>query len=239
MPRQCLAAGEGCEVDGGPGACRIWIQHWRPRKTGPGFPLAVAECRTHGLAFTLYPAGHVPYGRVAMAPVGPEGRPLGMATEGEAVAASDEEPEGTEGGGPLAWRTTLFGAAQDAADGQSWPRRNSTGPGSWRTQGRWIVLGAMLLGLTGAPEQSTAGQDLLGVSELKRRDAAAAYACALGYRARGQAVTQPLVELEQAGSLMLDWLLVAGFWARRWGRPLRNDCRSGQLLRLVPRARSP
>jgi hypothetical protein len=235
MPQQCIAVGDDC----GGQHCRIRIQHWRPRKTGPGYPLLVAKCRTHGVAFTLYPPGHVPYGRVAMAPVDLAGRPLeAAAEEDEPLDRFSDKPEPSQSV-PLAWRTTLFGAAQDAADGQSWPRRNSTGPGSWRTQGRWILLGALLLGLTGGLEERAAQQGLLGVSELTRRDAATAYAAAPGYRERGQAVTRPLVELEQAGSLMLDWLLFAGCVARRWGSPRRCDPGSGQLRWLIPRARAP
>ena len=229
MPEQCVAAEEGQ-------CCQLWVQHWRLRKTGPGFALVVAECRTHGVAFTLYPPGHVPYGRVAMAPLDPAGRPLQL----EAVDADGEDfedaAEATESV-PLAWGTTVFGAAEDAANRQPWPRRNSTGPGSWRTQGRWILLGASLLGLMG--EQLGAPQGLLGVCELTRRDAATAYAAATGYRARGQAVTRPLGELEQAGAAMLDGLLVAGFRACRWGSAGRCDPRSGHVRWLMPRARAP
>ena len=53
--------------DGQP--CRLSLHHERPRKTGPCFALSVLRCRAHGIAFTVYPPGHVPYGRVALAPV--------------------------------------------------------------------------------------------------------------------------------------------------------------------------
>jgi hypothetical protein len=241
MPAQCIAASEGCD-----GPCRIWVRHWRPRKTGPRFPLVVAECRTHGVAFTLYPPGHVPYGRVAMAPVDPGGQLLRAPeaaddTDDDGSLDVGDDERGRHHAPPLTWGTTLFGAARDAADGLPWPRCDSIGAGCWRTQGRWIVLGATILGLIGTPHEggAVANPDLLGVSELSRRDAAAAYAAAPGYRSRGRALALPLVDLERVGPLLLDWLLVAGFVVGRWGLPLRRDPHSGRLRRLVPRARDP
>src|ERR1017187_11039531 len=60
LPDRCLdtAACAGCEIS---------VHHLRARRTGPQFPLTVVHCKTHGHAFTLYPPGHVPYGRVAVA----------------------------------------------------------------------------------------------------------------------------------------------------------------------------
>jgi len=236
MPLACMAEGAGSDGD----PCRIWLHHRRPRKTGPGFPLTVVECRTHGVAFTLYPPGYVPYGRVAIAPVDPEGRLLHESTEHGALEVGGSVDDDSDAGPvarSLAWSSTLFRAAQDAAQGLPWPRVAS-GCDCWRTQGRWIVLGATILGLMSATEGSMTG-DLLGVSALGQREAAAAYAAASGYRDRGQAVTLPLAELEQAGLLALDQILVAGFVAARWGPPRRWDSRSGRLRRLVPRARAP
>ena len=55
--------------------CSLSIDHYRDRKTGPGFPLAVVGCRRHPICrFTLYPPGHIPYGRqavVSCSPLGP------------------------------------------------------------------------------------------------------------------------------------------------------------------------
>lgn len=52
--------GEGCQI----------VKHsWRPRKTGPGHPVAILQCLMHGRYFTVYPSGHVPYGRQRIAPV--------------------------------------------------------------------------------------------------------------------------------------------------------------------------
>ena len=175
---------------------------------------------------------------IAMAPVDPAGRLLHAQTEPDLLAVTDRDL-GEAGGEQLAWGATLFGAAQDAAERVPWPRRASCGPGSWRTQGRWIALAATILGLSGLPGEAQLETGLLGVSALTRREAAAAFTAAAGYQSRGRAITLPLVDLEQAGQCVLDWLLVAGFVAMRWGLPQRWDPRSGQLRVLAPRARAP
>lgn len=230
MPLQCVA--------GGSGPCRLRINHWRHRKTGPAFPLCVVECRTHGVGFTLYPPGHVPYGRVAIAPVDTAGRLLHAPTEHEPPTEHEHEL-GNSDAAQLGWGATVFGAAQDAAQGLPWARRQSSGPGSWRTQGRWIVLGALLLGLLGSPDHRSLDAGLLGVSGSMQRQSAAEYAAARGYRDRGRAVVRPLVDLEQSSPFALDWLLMAGFVAARWGPARRWDPHSGQLRDIVPRARAP
>ena len=72
--------------------CRIDKQGFRERKTGPEFPIQVLHCGTHTRYFTAYPVGHVPYGRVRMAPVEPGGQ-ASEVVEGEPAAS---------------WRGTLF-----------------------------------------------------------------------------------------------------------------------------------
>ena len=94
LPSRCVyATGEQ--------TCAIFVDHYRKRKTGPCYPVAVVGCRVHGRRrYTLYPAGHYPYGRVAVVP---------YSAGGELLLDADR-------GGP-AWQATLFGAAQDAAQG--------------------------------------------------------------------------------------------------------------------------
>jgi hypothetical protein len=234
MPSECAEAGESGAGD----PCRIWLHRWRPRKTGPRFSLVVVKCRTHNVAFTLYPPGHVPYGRVAIAPVDPQGHLLHEPTERDTLEAAGSVESDSEAAS-LAWGGTIFRAAQDAAHGVAWPRASSSGTEGWRTQGRWIVLAATILGLTSPAAESSSAAGLLGVSALTQREATAAFAAANGYRGRGRAVTLPLVDLEQAGSFALDWLLIAGFVAARWGPPRRWDSRSGRVRHLAPRARAP
>lgn len=220
VPDRCCRS----EADGPP--CHLLVHHWRDRKTGPEFPLLVLQCRTHGIAFTLYPPGHVPYGRCAVAPVDLEGQPL---------FGVDEEPcEAT-----LAWEQTLFGAAQDAARRQAWPRRNDGAPqqGCWRTQGRRIAQLGQVLGLAGAGDSVMVGP--LGISALGQREAEAAYGQAKGYEARGRAVSTIASELQSVPCDLLDLILAAGFVAGSWGRAYRWDTRTRQLRPVVPRARSP
>lgn len=73
------------------------MHHWRARKHGPGFPLAVARCRVHGRAFTLYPPAWVPYGRLAIAPA---------------------KLDGVRSTG---WAEAVFALVRAIADGGPWP----------------------------------------------------------------------------------------------------------------------
>lgn len=56
--------------------CQLEKHDFRRRKTGPEVPLRVLRCHTHGHDFTVYPPGHVPYGRVALVPVDLQGEPI-------------------------------------------------------------------------------------------------------------------------------------------------------------------
>ncbi|MBW2735461.1 MAG: hypothetical protein JRH20_24010 [Deltaproteobacteria bacterium] len=217
MPDRCN------EADNESAPCKLRVQHWRERKTGPQFALLVVKCETHGVAFTLYPPGHVPYGRVAVAAVDREGRPL---------RRGDDRTE-------LAWEQTLFGAAVDGAGRIAWPRTGAADGslGSWRTQGRYIAQAAELLGLTEIQEPVLVGP--LGVSELGQREAAGAYGRATGYETRGLAICTIVQELELVDCDLLDMILFAGFAAGRWGRARRWDAREAQLRDVGPRARSP
>ena len=88
----------------------VWVDHVRERKTGPCFPLTVLVCGTHEVGFTLYPPGHVPYGRAAVARVAPDGR------------AIIDGPSGAE-----VFDGTVFAAALDASKGTAWDREREGG----------------------------------------------------------------------------------------------------------------
>jgi hypothetical protein len=222
MPDRCSKALLG---DSPP--CDLEVRHWRERKTGPRFALLVVKCHTHGFAFTLYPPGHVPYGRCAIAPVDPEGWPMHRVEDGSPERA-------------LAWDASIVRAALDAARGEPWPRSNGdwTGAvGSWRTQGRYLGQLAEILGLVGAQDSPLVGP--LGVSALSQREATTAYVGATGYRERGRALCMIVGELASARCDLLELILAAGWESGLWGRPLRWDARAGQLREVVPKARSP
>src|SRR5260221_5223061 len=95
MPLSCVQASPGDP------ACVIVVHHTRERKAGQQIPVTVAQCRTHRRAFTLYPLGHVPYGRLAVAPV---------TLDGQMVLSTHSEPAAGDRRSP-AWRATQLGAA--------------------------------------------------------------------------------------------------------------------------------
>ena len=81
----------------------------------------VVYCKTHGLHYTVYPPGHVPYGR---APVAASGAGAGLS----------------------GWRGTVF----EPAVCPGWRRQYEYGGGTcWHTRRRWLRRGGKLLGLSG------------------------------------------------------------------------------------------
>lgn len=254
LPVQCIACPPASR-----GACLLRVDHRRPRKTGPGFALTVMSCATHDLAFTLYPPGHVPHGRVAIAPISST---TGAGTPSELLFAADNSPRERERSSIVAtaipsdpcvpaadsalparraldWDVTVFEAARDAVDRRAWSRaREGTPPKRWRTQGRKIALGAAMLGLLSAPEPRLGIAEALGIAPLALSDVARSFVAATGFRARGQAVCDTLDLLTVSRSLG-DRLLVAGAKSGCWGEPLRCDPHSGRLLALSNAARAP
>jgi hypothetical protein len=255
MPDQCIEGGAGQGVQ-----CVVRVHHRRERKTGPEHALVVAECLTHGVAFTLYPPGFVPYGRAAIVPVDGEGELVRCGEPSDGIVeggppneqgGSDKSEDGADVDredepvtarlrAPLAWELTLFRAAQDGARGKPWPRRGVevSAFGSWRTQGRRIAMAAELLGLV-AQRHASPLIGPLGISALGHQDASAAYQQAAGYKSRARAVVVPLAELERAGCRLLDPVLAAGFEAGRWGRAWRWNASRHELYEVPAQARSP
>jgi hypothetical protein len=153
MPRSCIHASVGDE-------CVLIFHHLRDRKTGPQIPVTVVQCNTHRRAFTLYPLGHVPYGRQAVAPVGLDGRVI-FSTEIE-VRGDAAQP---------AWETTAtLGPAFAAMGGET---VKITDPRWWATAvPERLGTGARLLGVD--PELSDADGDAialrLGIPRLVHRN---------------------------------------------------------------------
>ena len=86
LPSRCVYAT-------GKQTCAMFVDDYRKRKTGPCYSVAVVGCRVHRRRrYTLYPAGHYPYGRVAVVP---------YSAGGELLLEADS-------GGPP-WQATLFG----------------------------------------------------------------------------------------------------------------------------------
>lgn len=82
------------------GGCDLRAHSYRFRKTGPGHRLLVVRCYTHGLAFTVYPAGYVPYARTSL-----ELSPIALSLFLAAFAASKGERWRGSGDGEQSWTT--------------------------------------------------------------------------------------------------------------------------------------
>jgi hypothetical protein len=160
----------------------------------------------HGRGFTLYPPGHVPYGRLAVGPVTADGE---LVRRGGAERAPD-------------WSGTVFGAATDAAAGEAWPRER---PARWRTQRRWLKLCAAIVGIAVSSASQSHVEQVsrqLGTPTLTLVEAGGRWSSARGYRSRGAAIVSVLERLpwsEQLG----DRILAAGAIGGLWGRPSRWD----------------
>lgn len=214
MPTSCpqgACAGEGC---------KLAVHHRRKRKTGPGHPLVVIACRTHGVGFTLYPPGYGPYRRQPVERLSPAGRALQADDAADPVAAE--------------FAGTLFEAASEACAGRAWAR-DADAEGRpperwWSTQGRHLRLAARLVGvaieLTEKLRESIAA--VLSVGTLTLREKARAR----GYRGIGEAVCAVLSGMRR-GPRRSRQLLVCGHLVGRWGEPMHWDARR-EVLRRSP-----
>jgi len=200
--------------DGQP--CRLSLDHERPRTTGPRFAISVLRCRTHGIGFTVYPPGHVPYGRVALAPVAPDGHALITAHSG-----ADR------------FENTLFAAALDAADHQAWPQAAEDGHIIPRipTQMRRLVRACRLLGVDPTLEADSREclGSILGVPGQHLHDGAVRIQQQPGYHSRGEAVVGVLDGLQGTGISLFDRLVACGAQAGLWPALQRWDPASGRL----------
>jgi hypothetical protein len=206
MPQGCVHASKG------DAACALVVHHRRARKTGPQIPVTVVQCRTHRRAFTLYPLGHIPYGRVAVAPVGLDGEVL-FATEREPPADGKRSPD---------WRATRFGPAFAAiAD----PTVKLTDPRWWATETpERLAQSAALLGVHPARSVPVADEIAfrLEIPRLVLRQATDEYARARGRADRGRVLVGVLAQLG-ADACLLDRVLAAGACAGCWGTVTRWD----------------
>ena len=198
MPARCPTAEDHTP-------CRLRVNHYRWRKTGPQHPIAVVGCRIHGGGcFTLYPPGHIPYGRKPIAPTGPSG-----------VLYVEVET------GKPHWEATLFSAPVDASKEQRWYEESPPEDARRRrTQGRRTEWAGLLLGVHPTTDDCTRERiaDRLGIPLLRHREA-----CALWQKpwpSRGRAVAAVLGALPVTGALG-EKILAAGAVAGLWGEAMR------------------
>ena len=208
LPSRCVYATEEQ-------TCVMFVDHYRERKTGPCFPVAVVGCRVHGgRRYTLYPPGHYPYGRVAYAPYSAAGQVL--------VDAESGQPQ---------WDATLFEAALDAEQEERWPSEQHW----WqrlevprrRTQGRRLEVAGRLTGVHPQLAEDVRERiaTRLGVATMVL--IAGARAWGRWWRTRGSAVAAVLHALGGGTSLMDAWRQ-PGRSATCGGRRARDEWRAGR-----------
>jgi len=194
-------------------SCRISINHHRVRKTGPCFPLAVVKCDKHHFCFTLYPPGHVPYGR----------RPLiaNIAVDGSKINNEPIDIHNSEN--KLAsFQGSFFDAALDAGFSKTWPKESFMGSleSRFNTQLRHMDRASRLLGIHSALDikQTEEIAEILNLprqvvsenlSELKHQPT---------LKKQGQTICQLLMILPQTLSLF-ERLVEAGSTAILWPTP--------------------
>jgi hypothetical protein len=211
---------DACPFAGLEERCSLTVNHWRERATGPEHPVLVLECKEHGHAFTVYPCGHVPYGRAAIAPVSEDGEVLG---------------------GQAPWRATALAAVLDAEKRELWPRDSPAGdPRRRRTQSRGVAWAGALLGLDGGRSVEALSRlaVLLGLPTQDLLDAARELPAAAGLVARGAVIAAVLARLP-LGPCVLDAVLRAGALAGLWGPPIRFEPVRGRRRFLFPPSGTP
>lgn len=226
LPRECPAsAGSTC-------TCVVRLDHTRRRKTGlPG--LAVARCRVHDIAFTLYPPGQVPYGRVPVAEVAPDGSEIRRASRTDGLPVAEVAPASPAVSDlrPVrdAFARTDFVASADAATGKFWPGAcvldHDPCEGVVATQRRRVERQLALLGLDPAVARPVRDQirEVLGLDGVVVAAAVRVLGCApASLRRRGEAICRLLLELGNPKRLATR-LAITGRLVGRWGRPFCWD----------------
>lgn len=197
-PECCPRGGDGDE-------CATARHKWRSRKTGPRHPLLVMKCRPHRVHFTIYPPGHVPYGRVPLVQLAPDGSELG--DDGDIASR---------------FADTYFEAGPDAARGDAWARECPGGTDRWwSTQLRRLRRACRVTGVEPElpPGLRERLAEVLDVDGAVLAAAVAGIEADGGYRARGRAVVSVLGAL---GPTWPTWwrLAEAGWLAGVWRRPV-------------------
>lgn len=101
--------------------CRLSLNHYRERATGPCFSVAVIRCRSHSIYFTLYPHGYIPYGRQRLvANISEWGSPVIDDLTDEPSETDDLADDQNEDRKLSPFRESFFAAALSAGKGEKW-----------------------------------------------------------------------------------------------------------------------
>jgi len=210
----------------------------------------VARCAVHGHAFTVYPPGFTPYGRLALVAIAYDGGEVATlvvapAAADPVVAPAAADPavapattDSAEEPPPAVADTTCFSDARRASIVEPGVRAPGKGGSRfwWQTQRRRLAAAVRLCGV--AVDLNLA--DRLGraraleVAVQVLADAAAAIAAAPGYRSRGCAVVAVLDAMSGPAATAFDRLrrlLAAGHLAGLWGPPYLWDRAARRLRR--------
>ena len=183
-------------------ACRVFLDHQRPRKTGPGFPLYVMRCRIHGVVFTLYPPGYTPWGRQKWAPVAPDGALLS--------SEKDASP----------FRNTYFEAALDLAENIIWVNEKEWDTGydkpSFITQLCHLQRSVELLGLNQNPSQQEVFAETLGVPGQQLHEATLTIERQLSITSLGRSVYNVLSAISPMMKSVFERLAACGAAVGLW-----------------------
>jgi len=189
-------------------SCHIVNDHNRERKTGPCFPIRVLRCKTHKLGFTVYPPGHVPYGRQRIAPI--------EADSSQIINTPDEH---TFGG-------TFFDAAIDANNKNVWTKEffeNSIFP-RYSTQINHIKRASLLLGIAPCLDEKLREiiSQTLNVPGQLIFENASLIENSSGNQIKGEAVCNILNELSEK-TLIFERLATVGHLIGLWPKLLLWD----------------
>jgi hypothetical protein len=212
-----------CAWADGVSQCRVRLKIVRSRKTGPRHDLWVFYCPVHGVYFTVYPPGYLPFARQAVVAVMPDG----SAPDDDADAKSDAVPPLMEG--------TLPGVAWDARDEKTW-RVACQRPDCWRTTlVRHLDRATHLVGVAAdvGPDKQLTCAETLAVDLLRLREGQAMIGNEPGVIGRGRAVVHVLEEVLRVGRNLLDRLVAAAHLGGLCGRPFRWVARVERLVPLV------
>lgn len=181
--------------------CDIEFNYRRERKTGPCFPLLVVHCTTHKISFTLYPPGHVPYGRKPITAIAPDESPYINTT------------------GKDRFGGTLFEAALDAAKAEPWAyhyQPDKTGP-SFNTQTVHIQRAMAMFGLDGVgdPAVCEAVVQVLGIPGQVLHDSGRLCKLSPLYLNKGKAIAD-ILDTIPPSHFLFERLAFLGFLANLW-----------------------
>lgn len=210
---------------GGEPCCTLKEHSFRERKTGPKIPLRVLYCEQHRVYCTVYPPGHVPYGRSSLAAVD-----LG----GKAIELLEPEP----GLSCVSSQEVLFEAAVDAARGYRWESEPIEGLGLPRypTQRRRIERCSRILGLGQELSAPIVEQirDVLGIDGIDHEQGRSLFQSSSSLASQGAAIVSVCQQSIRDESLV-PRLLATGHLSGLWGHPWLWDRSRGQRFSALSR----